>query len=342
MSINAIPVNEQLIKKDLSAIQAQVTQTQDETIFEASTAQKKGTSENEFSCTDSNDDGKLSFKEKFLTFNKGVIDKAKEQISDIYKKVKEHPIETVCASAATVAGTAAVGALVAGALTIPFVAGFGLAGCALGVVTGGYQLARGIGSVAKNYDEYKNAQTDDKAKSALHSMGGSTTEAVEGGAVLASSLFGLKQVGKSIKIHKDAVSSTSEYLATMNDGYGKQAQRNASQQSYYNLYGHYDNGPDFLETMDANYYTPWAKYSSEENATFYANFKNLGAEGINKIAKNGNYPNLDLALDDIVNSGIPLKGEALATMREAIPYTVIGDCVIANKFRDLLIDDVQN
>ncbi len=98
----------------------------------------------------SDDDGKISFKEKMVNFGKGIINPVKTMFSSP---------KNIAITAAAVAGGAALIALTSGAAAPVMVAA--------GIITGGVQIGKGI-------SKQINAKTDDEAREAWQQIGSGT------------------------------------------------------------------------------------------------------------------------------------------------------------------------
>lgn len=127
-------------------------------------------------CTDGNDDGKITTKEKASLFVEGMGNKIKEQA----KAIAEHPIKTTAIVGGVVAAAAIAGSIV-GAPVVGAVLGIaGVVGAVVGAV-------KGVMSFCEASNQAANATTDHEAKQAYVNMGGATTEVVENVALAAVS-----------------------------------------------------------------------------------------------------------------------------------------------------------
>ena len=82
------------------------------------------------SCSDGQDDGKLSFKEKASAFGRGVINHFTEGFRNLKKLVVEHPVESLLVAG----GCLAVGAIAISVLGAPLVLGaLAVGGVVMGV-----------------------------------------------------------------------------------------------------------------------------------------------------------------------------------------------------------------
>ena len=131
-------------------------------------------------CSDNNDDGKLSFKEKLTSIGRGCLNLATNTISAI----KEHPVKTIATTFAV--GAASTLAVSAGIISAPALAGIG---ASISLFAGGFKVIQGIKNAS-------NAKTDAEAKLAYESIG-------EGGGTAAISAVALN---KSVKVYKKELS----------------------------------------------------------------------------------------------------------------------------------------
>lgn len=139
-------------------------------------------------CTDGKDDGKLSFKEKIGSIARGALN----LVTNFADAAIEHPLKTIGATAATIAGGALL--VSAGIVSAPALM---IGGAVVGIGFGAYKIASGIINAKK-------ATNDADAKSAYEKIG-------DGASTAAVSAFSLKKGIKNLKEIKQISNTASEY-----------------------------------------------------------------------------------------------------------------------------------
>ncbi len=183
--------------------------------------------ENKFvnSCSDGQDDGKLSGGEKFSAILLGATNHFLEEVRNTKKLIKEHPVETILASAATVVAficvmSTPIAPFVATALTI------------FGVVKGLIGMIKSVKEIISSCKESKNAKTDTEAKQIFSNIGDSGAGFVENAILTVMSGKGLKgSLNKTTfsqnckKMHsmadKDIIENASDLVNGKNDIFDK-------------------------------------------------------------------------------------------------------------------------
>lgn len=154
-------------------------------------------------CTDGQDDGKVSFKEGAKAFLGGVANHYMGYIEGAKNFVKENPIK---------AAALAVGALAVGVVAVSlFGAPILMAGLsAVGVVAGVKAVYNGVKGGIKNIQNAKNAQTDAEKKEALYGLGDNSAEIIDGTIALYGGVKGLK-------VAHSKISNVDDYMRNIAD-----------------------------------------------------------------------------------------------------------------------------
>ena len=142
-------------------------------------------------CTDGKDDGKLSFKEKVSSIARGALN----LVTNFVDSAIEHPVKTIGATVATIAGSALL--VSAGIVSAPALM---IGGAVVGLGFGAFKIGSGI----KNGNK---ATNDADAKMAYEQIGDGTSTAVV-------SAFTLKKGIKNLKEIKQIANSANEYAQT--------------------------------------------------------------------------------------------------------------------------------
>lgn len=137
-------------------------------------------------CTDGQDDGKISFKEGAKAFLGGIANHYFDFVDDITDFVKENPLK----SAALTAGALAIGGIALATFGAPLV--LGMLSTA-GIVFGVKSVINGAKGAVNNIKDAKNATTDAEKKAALYGLGGNSAEFVDGALAIYGGAKGVKE-----------------------------------------------------------------------------------------------------------------------------------------------------
>lgn len=161
-------------------------------------------------CTDGQDDGKISFKEGAKAFLGGVTNHYLGFIEEAKDYVKENPVKT----AAITVGAIALGTMAIATFGVPVVfSALSILGITLGV-KGIYNSVKGAINNIKNA---KNAQTDAEKKQALYGLGGNSAEFVDSSLEIYGGVKGLRAGVNAISQIDDYANMTDDIPKNVED-----------------------------------------------------------------------------------------------------------------------------